>query len=246
MNLIRSHFARLTARAMAAAALVAVATPALSAMAQEVAAASAETPSIGDYIAMSGFIGWCIIALSVVALALVLENYVSLRRDKLAPPELVDEVQSLFDEGQFQEAMELCENDRSFFGRVCAAGISKIGHDFDVIQTSIAEMGDEESIKLHQKISWLNVIAAIAPMMGLFGTVSGMIKSFQKIAQTTNPSPSELAEGIYTALLTTLLGLMVAMPVIASFAYIRNRLIRSIIEVGAIVEDLFERFRPQT
>jgi biopolymer transport protein ExbB len=128
---------------------------------------------------------------------------------------------------------------------VCAAGISKIGHDFEVIQTAITEMGDEEAVKLHQKISWLTVISAIAPMMGLFGTVQGMIASFQKIAQTTNPSPSELAQGIYVALLTTLFGLMVAMPVIASFAYIRNRLIRTIIEVGAIVEDLFERFRPQ-
>jgi biopolymer transport protein ExbB len=213
--------------------------------AQGVDLSTKESLSMGDYIVLSGLVGWLIIVLSVVALAVILENYVTLRRDKLAPPELVDEVQSLFDEGQFQEAMELCENDKSFFGRVCAAGIAKIGHDFEVIQNALTEMGDEESVKLHQKISWLTVIAAIAPMMGLFGTVQGMIASFQKIATTVNPSPAELASGIYVALLTTFEGLMVAMPVVASFAYIRNRLIRTIIEVGAIVEDLFERFRPQ-
>ena len=100
----------------------------------------------GDLIAKSGLVGWIIIGLSIVMLAMVIENFVTLNREKLAPPELIDEIQSLFDEGQFQEAMELCENERNFFTRVCAAGIAKIGHDFEVIETAIQEMGDEEAI----------------------------------------------------------------------------------------------------
>jgi biopolymer transport protein ExbB len=236
-------FLRRSAPLMAA---IALAAPSL--LAQEGAAAAAPTEvksnSIADYVVMSGFIGWLICLLSVVALALVLENYVTLRRDKLAPPELIDEVRALFDEGQYQEAMELCENDKSFFGHVCAAGISKIGHPYEVMTHAIQEKGEEEAIKLHQKISWLSVISALAPMLGLFGTVQGMIASFQVIASTPNPSPAELATGIYVALLTTFEGLMVAIPVIAAFAYIRNRLVRNIIEIGAIVEDIFERFRP--
>lgn len=210
------------------------------------AAAKAPSPSLFDYVKMSGFIGWVICVQSIVALAMVLENLVTLKRDRLAPLELVDEVKSLFDEGQYQEAMELCENDKSFFARVCAAGIAKIGHPYDVITKSIEEAGNEEAIKLHQKVAWLSVMAALAPMLGLFGTVQGMIVAFQTIATTVNPSPSELATGIYQALLTTFEGLMVAIPVIAAFAYVRNRLVRSIIEVGAIIEDLFERFRPQS
>jgi biopolymer transport protein ExbB len=89
------------------------------------------------------------------------------------------------------------------------------------------------------------VLASVSPMLGLFGTVQGMIQSFHTIATTQNPSPAELAGGIYVALLTTLEGLLVAIPATAAFAYLRNRLVRSTIEVGAIVEDLFERFRPQ-
>jgi biopolymer transport protein ExbB/TolQ len=116
------------------------------------AAAEAEELSIANLIAKSGIIGWVIILLSVVMLALVIENYVTLNREKLAPPELIDEIQSLFDEGQYQEAMELCENEPNLFTRVCAAGIAKIGHPFEVIQTSLAEMGDEEAVKLHQKM----------------------------------------------------------------------------------------------
>ncbi|HUR29480.1 MAG TPA: MotA/TolQ/ExbB proton channel family protein [Planctomycetota bacterium] len=207
--------------------------------------ASPELPpiSLWEYIQMSGIIGWCICILSVVALALVLENLVTLRRDRLAPPELVAEVRSLFDEGQYQDAMELCENDRSFFARVCAAGIVRIGHPYERIEHALQEAGNEESIKLHQKVLWLNVIGVIAPMMGLFGTVYGMIIAFRVISTTSNPTPALLATGIYMKLLTTFEGLMVAIPVMVCFVWIRNRLVRSILEVGAIVEDLFEKFR---
>lgn len=192
----------------------------------------------------AGIIGILIIVLSIIALAVIIENIVSLKRDKLAPPELIDEVQALFDEGQFQEAMELCENEPTFFTRVAGAGVSKIGHPYEVIAQSISEMGDEESIRLHQKIGWLALIANVAPMMGLLGTVMGMVKAFNVIATSGGQAnPAELAAGISEALLTTMFGLIVAIPTTAAFAFLRNKLVRSIIEVGAIVEDLFERFR---
>ena len=179
--------------------------------------------------------------------AIIIENFISLKRDKLAPPEIIDEIQALFDEGQYQEAMELCENEPSFFTRVCGAGIAKIGHHFDTIEKSIQEMGDEESIKLHQKIGWLSLIANVAPMMGLLGTVSGMVSAFNTIANSAGQaSPAELAKGISQALLTTMFGLIVGIPVTAAFAFLRNRLVKTVIETGAIVEDLFERFREQT
>ncbi len=203
--------------------------------------------TIASVLKESGVIGMCIVALSVVALAIIIENFVSLKRDKLAPPELIDEIQALFDENQYQEAMELCENEPSYFTRVCGAGIAKIGHHFSTIEKAVEEMGDEESIKLHQKVGWLSLIANVAPMMGLLGTVSGMVEAFNKIASTGGQaSPAELAGGISKALLTTMFGLIVALPVTAAFAFIRNRMVRTIIEVGAIVEDLFERFREES
>jgi biopolymer transport protein ExbB len=206
-----------------------------------------ETPesSALDVFTKSGVIGILIIVLSVVALAVIIENVVTLKRDKLAPPELIDEVQALFDEGQYQEAMELCENEPCFFTRIAGAGITKIGHQFEVIEQSISEMGDEESIRLHQKIGWLSLISNVAPMMGLLGTVGGMIKAFNVIASSGGQAnPADLAKGISEALLTTMLGLIVAIPTSAFFAFLRNRLVKTVIEVGAIVEDLFERFRP--
>lgn len=217
-------------------------------LAQEAAAAAEPEPqTIAKVLKDSGVIGLCIVALSVVALAIIIENFVSMKRDKLAPPEIIDEIQALFDEGQYQEAMELCENEPNYFTRVCGAGIAKIGHHFETIEKAIEEMGDEESIKLHQKVGWLALIANVAPMMGLLGTVTGMVKAFNTIASTGGQaSPAELADGISQALLTTMFGLIVAIPVTAAFAFIRNRMIKTIIEVGAIVEDLFERFREQS
>ncbi|MAE27819.1 MAG: MotA/TolQ/ExbB proton channel family protein [Planctomycetota bacterium] len=205
---------------------------------------AAEGKTLGETLAASGTIGLLIVVLSVVALAVIIENFVSLKRDKLAPPELIDEIQALFDEEQYQEAMELCENEQSMFTRVCSAGIAKIGHPFGSIEKSLEEMGDEESVKLHQKIGWLSLIANVAPMMGLLGTVGGMVTAFNAIATSGGQaSPAELAGGISAALLTTMFGLIVAIPTTASFAYLRNRLIKSVIEVGAITEDMFDRFR---
>lgn len=208
-------------------------------------AAAPKSKGIGDMIVDAGAFGWLLILMSILSLALIIEAIVSLKRDKLAPPDLIDEIQALFDEEQYNEAMELCEAEPTFFTRVCGAGIAKIGHPFEVIQTSIEEMGDEESIRLHQKIGWLALIANVAPMIGLLGTVSGMVEAFDTIASTSGQaSPAELASGISKALLTTMFGLIVAIPTTAAFAYVRNSLVKSVIEVGAIVEDLFERFRP--
>ena len=195
----------------------------------------------------AGAIGWLICVLSIVALAVIIENFVSLNRDKLAPPEVIDDIQMLFEEGNYQEAMELCENDPCFFTNIVSAGVYKVSHSFTVIEQAIGEKGDEESIRLHQKIGWLSLIANIAPMMGLLGTVSGMVKAFNEIASSGGQAnPADLAKGISEALLTTLFGLIVAIPTTAAFAFLRNRLVRTVIEVGAIVEDLFERFRPES
>lgn len=199
--------------ARASLALLAFAATAGPLLAQDAAPAAAEEISIMGYVKASGFIGWVLIAFSIVALAVVIENLVSLRRDKLAPPELIDEVQSLFDEGRYQEAMELCETEQHFFGRVCSAGIAKIGHPYDVIETALQEMGDEETVKLHQKIGWLALIANIAPMLGLLGTVTGMIETFDSLGDMSLFSQSGgIAGGISQALFTTQMGLAVAIP----------------------------------
>jgi biopolymer transport protein ExbB len=108
------------------------------------------------------------------------------------------------------------------------------------------EVSEEETIKLQQKISWLNLIANLAPMMGLLGTVYGMIVAFNEITKLgPNVTPADLSTGISAALVTTMLGLIVAIPTMAAFFYFRNKVIKVSLELAAIADDLVERFRPQ-
>lgn len=192
----------------------------------------------------AGLIGYLILVLSVIAVALIIENFMTIKREKLAPPDLLDELEALFDGENFQDAVELCEQEKNYLTNVVGAGLSKLGHSFETMQTSLREMQTEESVKLFQKIGWLSLISAIAPMMGLFGTVTGMFVTFGKIASSGgNVSPAKLAGGIKMALITTMLGLSVAIPVGIAFFTLRNRVIKTSTEINAITEDLFERFR---
>lgn len=227
---------------------VALLLPALlanTALAQDPATAPAESGSVlGDMFANAGIIGYVIVLMSVVALALIIENFMSIKREKLAPPDLIDELEALFDEENFQEAVELCEQEKNYLTNCVGAGLSKLGHQFETIQTAIREMETEESVKLFQKIGWLSLLSALSPMMGLFGTVTGMFITFGTIASAGGSvSPATLAGGIKIALVTTIFGLTVAIPVGLFFFILRNRTIRCASETNAIAEDLFERFR---
>jgi biopolymer transport protein ExbB len=214
-----------------------------TAFAQQAPAAS---KSLGDIIVGGGIIGWVIILLSVISLALAIEHFVTVRRDKIVPPELIDEIEALFEEEEYQEALELCENEPNFLTNVLSAGLPKINAGFDAMEKAMDEVAEEETIKLHQKIGWLSLIGNIAPMMGLFGTVSGMIGAFNEITRLgANVTPKDLSAGISTALITTLFGLFVAMPSLFFFFLFRNKVIKVSLEITAIAADLVERFRPQ-
>lgn len=209
--------------------------------------AAAGGSKAGQFFTNAGTIGMVIIALSVVALTLVIKEIMAVRRDQLAPPELVDEMEALFEAGEYQEAIELCETEPCYFTNIVAAGLPKLNASFDAMEKSLEEMVEEETVKLHARLSWLSLIAGVAPMLGLMGTVNGMIGAFDTIAASKGQAtPDVLAGDIAGALITTLLGLVVAVPVTASFVFLRNRVVSYSLEISAVVEDLFERFRPRS
>jgi biopolymer transport protein ExbB len=203
--------------------------------------------SIIDGIKNAGAIGAFIILMSVVAMALIIEHFVTIKREKLAPPEVIDEIEELFNDKNYQEALEACEAEPCYFTNVVLDGIRKIGHPFPTIEKHLEEKNEEENLKLQQKIGWLSLIAGLGPMMGLFGTVWGMVGAFAKIssAGAGGVNPADFAGTISLALMTTVLGLVVAIPTTAFFAFFRNKVQMLSLEIGTIVEDLFERFRPE-
>lgn len=204
----------------------------------------ADTNPVTWFFGAIGPIGWVILFVSVIAFAIVIEHFVNVKREKIAPPDIIEEVEVLFEEEAYDEALEFCEQHDVPFSRVIAAGIQKIGHSFETIEKAFEEMTEEEAIRLHQKVGWLSLIASIAPMLGLLGTVTGMVGAFNTIAAAGETvKPADFADSISQALLTTVLGLIIAIPVSSFFVFFRNRVVRITLEIGAIAEELFDRFR---
>ncbi len=191
-----------------------------------------------------GVIGWVIILLSVVMLAMGIDYMVNLKHEKICPPELIDEVEALLEEGDYQEALELCESEPNFVTRSLASGLPRINDGYSTIKESVENTAGAEAVKLQQKVGWMLFLSNVAPMLGLFGTVEGMIRSFNVIVEKgANLSPADLAGGISAALVTTFLGLLVAMPATFIYQYYRNKVTRIAIHFGNVLEEMIERFR---
>jgi len=198
-----------------------------------------------EVIKSMGATGIVIVLLSVAGLALIIDFMVNIRRDKLVPQDIVSELEQLFEQEQYEQAMELCDAEDCFFTRICGAGLAKLGAGYERMTEAVQEAGEEELTALNQKIGWLSLIGTVAPMLGLLGTVIGMIDAFSTIASLGGAAnPADLAEGISKALITTLMGLMVAIPVLSAYTFFRNRVTRVMLEVGVITGDLLDRFRP--
>lgn len=190
-----------------------------------------------------GVIGMLIIVLSVVMLALVIEHFVSIKREIIIPPDLLYELENLLEEENFEEAQELCSADQSPLGKVMHAALQRLPNGYDHMSASASDAANEQIMYLNQKIGWLSLIAAVAPMFGLLGTVLGMIQAFYQLAASTTVQPAQLADSIGGALVTTLFGLIVAIPTMAFFTFFRNRVQKLSVEVLTVVTELTDRFR---
>jgi biopolymer transport protein ExbB len=192
-------------------------------------------------------LGWqytiAFLFLSFSFVALLVMNILSARRDNIVPLPLVEAFEAHLNEKRYQEAYEMAKADESFLGRVLAAGLAKLQSGYEKAMAAMSEVADDENMRLEHRLSYIALIGTISPMVGLLGTVHGMVRSFGVIAQSeTQPKPSQLAGGIETALVTTLVGLLLAIPAIAVYNLLRNRMARLVLEVGIISEGLMSRF----
>jgi biopolymer transport protein ExbB len=240
-----------------------IAVPALTrpATAQEPAAepapAAATPPAEGDataakprqsYLAFFfNALGWrysiAFLAISFTFVAFLVMNMLSLRRDAVCPRHLGDAFEAHVNEKRFQEAFDLAKSDESMLGQMLAAGMQNLQQGYDKATESMGQVGEDENMKLEHRLSFLSLVGSIAPMVGLLGTVDGMVASFMVIAGSdTAPKPSKLAEGISMALITTLVGLVIAIPAIIAFNMLKNRLSRLAMECGQTAGNLMGRF----
>lgn len=186
-----------------------------------------------------------LLGLSMIAAYLVFEQLLAIRRRELMPPGLHDRVYQALVGGSIQDAESLCRANPSFLSFVLLQGISEIEYGWSAVEKAIEEALAEQSSRLFRKIEYLNVIGNIAPMVGLLGTVIGMVFAFQRVAGAPpgGATAPDLAEGIYQALVTTVGGLIVAIPALAAFAIFRNRIDQFVAEAAYLAQHVFGPLR---
>lgn len=259
--------------AILAAALVAVVGGTMTAMAQDAAApatGAAVAPASGSttntatgepekkkdaglgfmtVVLSSGWLGviiWIgLFGTSIAAAALAIDSIVTIKEVKIAPPELVSQVRDAMQQGDVLKAIKHCEERPTPLSNILTAGFQNVQEGFDVIQDVVGVSASLESEKLLQRVAYLNVCANIAPMLGLLGTVQGMIYAFGSLAtmEAGAAQQQSLALNIAQALWTTAAGLVVAIPAISFYTYFKNRATKIILGMEGLTMDLIKTLR---
>jgi biopolymer transport protein ExbB len=163
-----------------------------------------------------------IILCSIIALAIIGERLWSLQRKRIIPKHLVAQIWQLHSRGQLTKEQVTAVRNSSPLGRVLASGLSNLNNSREVMKESIEETGRHVVHELEKYLNSLGTIAAITPLLGLLGTVIGMIKVFSVITSVGVGNPEVLAGGISQALITTAAGLSVAIPALMAHRYFRG------------------------
>lgn len=198
-------------------------------------AAPTGAPAPGDRTLLSliqaaGWPIWFLILTSLVAVALIVERFLSLQRDKVLPPHLLDEVLTLHRSRQITPELIQRLEASSPLGRVFASGLRNELAPRDVMKEAMEETGRGVAHQLEKYLSALGTIASLAPLMGLFGTVVGMIEIFGS-QSPTGANPQQLAHGISVALYNTAFGLVIAIPAMICYRHFRARVDGHLVEM---------------
>jgi biopolymer transport protein ExbB len=194
-----------------------------------------------DSLIAGGWIGAIIILMSIVAVGFAVEHALTIRKQRLMPDALLDPLEDMIAQGDIAGATAYCQEPQHYClaTDVILAALERYQSSefgFADYKAAAEEAGEDNTARLYRKIDGLNVIGVIAPMLGLFGTVAGMIEAFNIIAVEEAPKPAQLADSISKALITTLLGLVVAIPAMVAFSYFRNKIDSLVSECGKRVE----------
>ena len=194
-----------------------------------------------DIIFQGGILMWPIMLCSVVALAITIERFWSLRRATIDTREFMDNMRTVLRQNRIADAVAICDQTDGPIARIIKAGLLKYKRTKVEIREAIEDAGHLEIPRLERYLSALATCANIAPLLGLLGTVQGMIKAFAQIQHKQGQvNPSDLAEGIGNALITTAAGLTVAIPTLVVYNYFVSRVDDMIIEMEISSSELVE------
>lgn len=222
-----------------------LALPALAQTGVEGDASAAGINYFDFFVVKGGVIAFGLIGLSIITLALTIEHAVSIRRGTIVPLEAHERIKALIDKRAYLDALQYSGEEPTMLGYVVHAGLVEAPNGFAAMERAIEETLDERSARLFRKIEYLNIIGNVAPMIGLLGTVIGMILLFAEIhAADAFPGARIVADKVAIALITTFWGLAVAIPSLSIYGVFRNRIDVLTAECALTVEQLLSVFKP--
>ncbi len=197
----------------------------------------------GDWLGL--VITWLLLIMSTTGIAMVIYHFMQNRQASIMPDETVETAEELVGERRLQELIDYMAEDDSMYAEMVGAALAEAPNGFGAMERAIEESGDMLSARRIRSLEILNVLGAVGPMLGLFGTVYGMIQAFQAIvASGSSVKPADLAAGISTALVTTFWGLVVGIPAVAGYALIRNKVDGMAAEAMVRADELIGQLRP--
>lgn len=193
--------------------------------------------------------GYLVILGSILIVALIVEHFITVRESTIAPPEQVKRARDLIERRAFRECLDAMKRSSTFFARTMTAAMQHARHGFDAMHEAAIEKSGELSGRLYRKVEYLNIIGNLGPLLGLLGTVYGMILAFSDLGRGGGEASADaggLARGISLALVNTLLGLGLAIVGLLFFGICRNRIESLTVQGTVRALDLLEYFRPVT
>jgi biopolymer transport protein ExbB len=208
---------------------------------QEEAAADAHGKKKKSWLELfetTGPVGYLMLGCSIAGTTLVIEHLVSLRREKLAPAVLAGDLEALINEEEFDQAVELCDENPCYLGNVVGSALRMRDAGYQEMIAGLEAAANEETFKLNTKISYLSLIGNVAPLLGLLGTVTGMISSFQVIETLKAPTPGDLAKGVYESLVNTTMGLFIAILFLTVYFLFKNKVSKMCLSINLQAVDM--------
>ncbi len=195
-----------------------------------------------EFMQKGGPIMWPILLCSVISFAIVIERLIRLKQEQIDTKSFMEQISKSLKRNKIMEALDLCERTGGPIANILKAGILKHDRPRAEVREAIEDASIHEVPRLERNLPVLATVAHVAPLLGLLGTVTGLVSAFQVIevkASATNPvSPGDLAGGIWEALLTTVLGLCVAIPTYVAYNYLVSRVDGFVLDMERSATDL--------
>jgi biopolymer transport protein ExbB len=194
----------------------------------------------------SGPVFYALAFCSLIATVVIIERLITLRRSRILPRQILDIIDAIQPGKDLGMAIEICRRNPGILSDVLRAGLENAHQKWEVMRDAVIDAGREKTPVIERHLFWLQTVAQASPLLGLLGTVFGMIKMFEAVSLAGLGDPQVLSKGISQAMLTTAEGLSIGIPALVMYNYLNARSEQMIAEVEAVAGRMVSRLRVQT